>query len=425
MGNQFCKAIFFIVKIFPFTNSPFGIMIVSMNKNDSIQTVIDPVRASDIRHRNIMAVLAAIYASRGRGGASQSDIVNRIGLKAPSVFRIFTYLEQNGYIVQCGTGKAADESRKGRHPVYYTVRPDAVYTIGIDFWASCLSLGVFDFNRHRIYSHLEYLDDSVDAARVEDLICSLVEKAISDMELSREKIAGIGIAAPGKVNVARGSIVFYSKIKGMDSYPLRDNVEKRLGYRVMVHNNCSALAYSVYRYGDKDPGKALFAFLVRGGVNGAMVSENGIYTSADGTTLEAGHIPVNFDGPKCSCGLKGCLQAYMLELDSKLGTGPDQVLFSSITDTKDPKSAEVLKKAAFYLFTSMKTIQRSLSPDSFLIISPSIMVAETMAQEIRELYKGSDDYFQARDPNVFAMAYDNVMAQAGASDLVLDEFFDS
>ena len=403
----------------------FGIRIVNMNNNDSIQTVIDPVRASDIRHRNIMAVLSALYASRSMGGASQSDIVNRIGLKAPSVFRIFTYLEQSGYIVQCTTGKASAESRKGRHPVYYTVRPDAVYTIGIDFWASCLSLGVFDFNRHRIYSHMEYLDGSTDAAGVEDLICTLVEKAIREMELPREKIAGIGIAAPGKVNVARGSIVFYSKIKGMDSYPLRDNVEKRLGYRVMVHNNCSALAYSVYRYGDKDPGKALFAFLVRGGVNGAMVSENGIYTSADGTTLEAGHIPVNFDGPKCSCGLKGCLQAYMLELDSKLGTGPNQVLFSSITDTKDPKSAEVLKKAAFYLFTSMKTIQRSLSPDSFLIISPSIMVAETMAQEIRELYKGSDDYFQARDPNVFAMAYDNVMAQAGASDLVLDEFFDS
>ncbi|MBQ5365810.1 MAG: hypothetical protein IIU49_07060, partial [Spirochaetales bacterium] len=122
---------------------------------------------------------------------------------------------------------------------------------------------------------------------------------------------------------------------------------------------------------------------------------------------------------------KGCLQAYMLELDSDLGSNPNSFLFSSITDTRDPKSAQVLRKAAFYLFTSMKTIQRSLSPDSFLIISPSILVAETMAAEIKELYDSSDDYFQARKPNVYAMAYDNVMAQAGASDLVLDEFFES
>ncbi|MBR4477686.1 MAG: hypothetical protein IKO96_03550, partial [Spirochaetales bacterium] len=59
------------------------------------QITIDPVRATDIRHRNIMAVLSAIYASRTEGGVSQSQIVSRLGLRAPSVFRIFYYLEEN------------------------------------------------------------------------------------------------------------------------------------------------------------------------------------------------------------------------------------------------------------------------------------------------------------------------------------------
>ena len=397
-----------------------------MTKNDSIQTGIDPVRATDIRHRNIMAVLSSIYASRSRGGASQSDIVNRLGLKAPSVFRIFTYLEQSGYITQCASPKTDTGSRKGRHPVYYTIRPDAIYTIGIDFWASCLSLGVFDFNRQRVYSHLEMLDESVDASAVEDLICTLVRKAVSELGLSDDKIAGIGIAAPGKVNVTTGSIVYYSRIRGMENHPLRYAVEKKLGYRVLVHNNCSALASSVYRYGDKDPGKAMFAFLVRGGINGAMVSENGIYTTADGTSLEAGHIPVSFDGPVCSCGLKGCLQAYMLELDARLkGDHRNSVLFEAIGDIGTPEADSILDKAAFYLYSGMKTIQRSLSPDSFLIISPSVDVAESLASRVRNLYAGATDYFQDKVPSVFAMAYDNVMAQAGASDLVLDEFFES
>ncbi len=397
-----------------------------MITNDSIQTGIDPVRATDIRHRNIMAVLSAIYASRNHGGASQSDIVTNIGLKAPSVFRVFSYLEQNGYITPCQSSRTIPESRKGRHPVYYTVCPDAVYSIGIEFWSSCLSLGVFNFNRQRIYSHMEMLDDSVDAAKVEELICSLTRMAVSELGIPDEKIAGIGIAAPGKVNVATGSVVYYSRIKGMENYPLKEAVEKSLGYRVLVHNNCSALASSVYRYGDKDPGKAMFAFLVRGGVNGAMVSENGIYTTADGTSLEAGHIPVSFDGPLCSCGLKGCLQAYMLELNAQIGgKTQDSVLFSLITDIKDPKADAILEKAAFYMYSGMKTIQRSLSPDSFLIICPSIFVAETLAEKIRILYKGARDYFQNRIPSVFAMAYDNVVAQAGASDLVIDAFFES
>jgi hypothetical protein len=77
------------------------------------------------------------------------------------------------------------------------------------------------------------------------------------------------------------------------------------------------------------------------------------------------------------------------------------------------------------MYSGMKTIQRSLSPDSFLIICPSILVAETLASKIRELYRGARDYFQNRIPSVFAMAYDNVIAQAGASDLVIDAFFES
>ncbi len=73
----------------------------------------------------------------------------------------------------------------------------------------------------------------------------------------------------------------------------------------------------------------------------------------------------------------------------------------------------------------MKTVQRFISPDSFLIIGPSQFVAESIASEVRQLYKTSKDYFQSWKPNVFSMVYDNAMAEAGASDLVLDAYFES
>ena len=392
---------------------------------DYSQITVDPVRATDIRHRNIMAVLSAIYASRTEGGVSQSQIVSRLGLRAPSVFRIFYYLEENGYIEQC-EGKTAHAPRKGRHPSFYTVRPTALYTIGIDFWASCLSLGVFDFNRQRIYSHTEDLEEGISASDVENLICTLVQNAVTALSIPRKKIAGIGIAAPGKINVHSGTIIFYPRINGMENYPLKENIEGRLGLKVMVHNNCGALSYSVYRYGGKNPGKAMFAFLLRGGVNGALVSDSGIYTTADGTTMEAGHILVNFDGPRCSCGMKGCLQAYLLDLNAQINEGkPKTRLFESLADINDEKTAETLKKAAFYIYTCMKTVQRFMSPDSFLIIGPSQFVADAIASEVRNLFRTIKDRFQNSEPDVYSIVYDNVMAQAGASDLVLDAYFES
>ncbi|MBP5161738.1 MAG: ROK family transcriptional regulator [Spirochaetales bacterium] len=396
-----------------------------MSMQDNSQITMDPVRAADIRHRNIMAVLSAIYAARPEGGVSQSQIVNRLGLRAPSVFRIFYYLEENGFIEQC-EGKTAEVPRKGRHPSFYSVKPDAIYTIGIDFWASCLSLGVFDFNRQRIYSHMEDLAEGISASDVEDLICKLVQDAISELGIPRHKIAGIGIAAPGKINVHTGTIIFYPRIRDMENYPLKANIEKRLDLKVMVHNNCGALSYSVYRYGGKNPGKAMFAFLLRGGVNGALVSDNGIYTTADGTTMEAGHILVNFDGPRCNCGMRGCLQAYLLELNAQINKDKsNSLLFESLSDINDEKTAETLKKAAFYIYTCMKTVQRFMSPDSFLIIGPSQFVADAIASEVRNLFRTIKDHFQNSEPDVYSIVYDNVTAQAGASDLVLDAFFES
>ena len=385
---------------------------------------MDPIRATDIKHRNIMVVLAAIYASR-KEGVSQSQIVSRLGLKAPSVFRIFYYLEENEFIEKC-EHELQEVSHKGRHPVYYTVKPDALYSFGIDFWSSCLSLGVFDFNRQRIYSRTVDLAQGISASDIEDLICTLVQNAITELNIPKSKIAGIGIAAPGEVNVTSGTIVYYPRIQSMENYPLKEKIEKRMGLRVIVHNNCGALAYSVYRYGEKNTGKAMFAFLIRGGVNGAMVSENGIYTTADGTTLEAGHIPLNYEGPVCSCGMRGCLQAYLMELDATSGNNKqNSIMFESLSDINDKKTAQTLKKAAFYIYTCMKTAQRFISPDSFLIIGPSQFVADRISSEVTELYNTSKDYFQSWKPNVFSMVYDNVMAQSGASDLVLDAYFES
>ena len=62
----------------------------------------DTLRAEDIRLHNMRKVLSFIHAARNSGGLSQSDIVNRMSLKAPTAFRIFTALESEGLIVPIG-----------------------------------------------------------------------------------------------------------------------------------------------------------------------------------------------------------------------------------------------------------------------------------------------------------------------------------
>ena len=386
------------------------------------------IKVSDIKHRNIMMVLSEIYASREGDGISQTDIVNRLGLKAPSVFRVFSYLEENGFIEQYQGKVGVQPQRKGRHPVFYKIKSNALYTIGVEFWSACLSIGVFDFNRRRVHSHLEYLKAGMSAEEVVAKIVNAVRVSLDVLNIPREKVIGMGVAAPGQININTGAIIFYPGFSGMVNYPIRDILQRELAMDVVVHNNCSALAYAVYRARTSEIGSSLFAFLIRGGVNGAMVSTEGIYTTANGNTLEAGHIPVNPEGPLCSCGLKGCLQAYIKQIDAIDRATPEtdgSVLFDHIPDPVDEKSKATLDKAAYYIFSCMKTIQRTLAPDTFLIIGKSHHVAEAIAEGVQKLLSETTDHFQTRSPKVLSMEYDNLQAQLGASELALDSYFRS
>ena len=98
----------------------------------------NPLRASDVRQHNEKMVLFLIYQAK-RSGVSQSEVVQSTGLKAPTVFRIFNHLEEDGLIEPLALIQPETLQKKGRRPVAYRVRENALYTIGLEFWVDCIT----------------------------------------------------------------------------------------------------------------------------------------------------------------------------------------------------------------------------------------------------------------------------------------------
>jgi predicted NBD/HSP70 family sugar kinase len=394
----------------------------------------NPLRSQDLRIHNQNIILSRIYEKR-HTGISQSELVVETGLKAPTIFRIFSGLEEQGLIevlkvpgasgATSSGGQEESLGRKGRRPVVYTVRKDAIYTMGLEFWSSCISLGVFNFNGNRVFSRVEPLKPNIDIAEVVDFIVFLVNEALNSLEIGREKISGIGIVAPGQVDVVRRRVINYPRIRNMRDIPLAEELEKRLGIRVLLHNNCSALALSEFRYGGYDHQGSLFTFLLRSGVNGAFVDERGIYVTSRGITLESGHIPIDPGGPLCSCGARGCLESLLVALDSSEGV-QERPLFSELEGalaSDDPKAEDIMTRAADYLFIAMKSIMRFFTPHAFLILGNGDLVSRRIAEKLRERWAEEPDAFVSEPPLVYSHAYDPLVSQRGASDLVIADYF--
>ena len=386
----------------------------------------DPLRAADMRIHNQNIILSKIYEARNRG-ISQSELVVWTGLRAPTLFRIFSTLEEQGLIevFQNPDESQDDLTKKGRPPVVYTTKKDALYTIGLEFWVSYISIGLFDFRGNRIFSRVEPLQKDIDITKTMDFIVKLVGEALSSLNIQKEKIPGIGIAAPGQVDIVSRRVVTYARIAGMDDYPLADELEKRLGIHTIIHNNCSAMALSEYRYGGYEHQGSMFTYLLRSGVGGAFVDKQGIFTN-NSKTLEPGHMSINYEGPPCYCGAKGCLQAYLMELDSSHYEQEGKLLFNALEKQladHNPEAETTIRKAADYLFVAMKNIMRFLSPRSFLILSNGELISRHIAEHVKQRWINERDAFMSDAPLIFSNTCNPLVSQRGASDLVISDYF--
>ncbi|MGD1816049.1 MAG: ROK family protein [Pleomorphochaeta sp.] len=378
------------------------------------------MRASDIRTHNINLVLSEIYKCREEG-ISQSSLVNLTGLKAPTLFRIFSELE-NRDLIQPIKKEVKEEGKKGRKPLLYTVNESSLYSIAVEFWAGVILIGLFNFKLKRIASISLSINEELDITQVINMIVKNINSLIEEHEIDKEKIIGVSVAAPGCVDIENGMVIDYPRIKGLNHYPLAEVLEKELDLFVIIHNNCSALAYGEYLYGNYKDEKGLFSFLLRRGVNGALVSENGIYITPDKVTLETGHIPISLDGPVCTCKGRGCLQAYVLELDSN----PNTPIFSSLEDkvkNKDPEALAILDKAAQYLSVGIRNIKILLTPSTILIECSSDIIAKELTKLIRKKVDKLVEDGVISDVKIYGKEYESIMTQKGAVEILMKHYF--
>ena len=328
------------------------------------------LRGPDIRNRNEKLVLYSIYVS---DGIAQSEVSKLTGLKPPTVLGIFSHLAEQG-MIEIFSERKGTPDRKGRKPVFYRTRADAFYTIGIDFWMDSAVLIILDFRGTPIHQSAILLGSDLDADAVTDRLLTLIRTAMSSIDLPQEKLLGIGIGGPGRVDVAQGRIFYYADIPGMIDYDLRDRLERELGVQVIVHNNVAVIAASEYRYGKEPKFETLIAVSIRAGVGGAMISGGKIFLNRNRTALDVGHMSVDIRGRECSCGSRGCLSTYITERrimeDLKPHCGIDHFEdLDAVIAMGDSDGHEYTRRKSGKFSLSVSEISSSYSVLSFLSLS--------------------------------------------------------
>jgi glucokinase len=122
-------------------------------------------------------------------------------------------------------------------------------------------------------------------------------------------VAAWGVACPGPVNHLSGVLTTPPNLPGWHNVPVRDLLAPYAKAPVVVANDAHAAALGEHIYGAGRGVSEMVYMTISTGIGGGVISRDTLLFGADGTAGEIGHIVVDWRGPKCNCGNRGCLEA--------------------------------------------------------------------------------------------------------------------
>lgn len=121
----------------------------------------------------------------------------------------------------------------------------------------------------------------------------------------------VGVASPGPLNPRTGTVLYTPNLPGWRDVPLTDMLGERIGRPVYLANDGNCAALGEMRYGSAQGIDDLVYLALGTGVGGGVVSGGVLVDGSRGLGAEVGHVTVAMDGPRCTCGSIGCLEAFV------------------------------------------------------------------------------------------------------------------
>ena len=182
------------------------------------------------------------------------------------------------------------------------------YCIGVDLGGTNIAAGIVDLQDRKIVRKMSV---KTNAPRPCEDICADIAKLCRDLcsaeGIKLSDLKWIGVATPG---IVKDGVVVTANNLGWDNVDFAGIMKRLAGNTTFVANDANAAAYAEAIWGVGAGHRSLAAITLGTGVGGGLVIDGQIWEGMNGFAAEMGHTTIAVDGRYCSCGRRGCLEAY-------------------------------------------------------------------------------------------------------------------
>lgn len=178
--------------------------------------------------------------------------------------------------------------------------------LGVDIGGTKVAVGIVDREGRILAQGREpMVAEGTAEAGLEAVI-----KAIDSMMLGKSggKIESIGICAPGPLDPKTGVVLNPPNLPCWRNFPLAERISQRYRVPVRVDNDANAAALAETQWGAARGFRYVFYATIGTGIGSGIVFDGAIYHGKTGAAGEGGHVSIDYRGPVCNCGKRGCIE---------------------------------------------------------------------------------------------------------------------
>ncbi|GCE10722.1 ROK family protein [Tengunoibacter tsumagoiensis] len=185
------------------------------------------------------------------------------------------------------------------------------YVLGIEISSSGArqSVALADLNGQVLYQLRRPLEYVPDTETVLSLLNEMIAEATQPERLPKGRLLRIGIAVGGLVEATQGIVRTLYHAQQWNNFPLQDYFAEKLDVPCIIDNNANAAGLGEVLHGAGQGERVVLYIGLGRGIGGGLIVNGRIFHGASGTAGEIGHTLVKENGPECSCGGAGHLEA--------------------------------------------------------------------------------------------------------------------
>ncbi|MCS7241188.1 ROK family protein [Candidatus Caldatribacterium sp.] len=300
-----------------------------------------PVYQRRVREENLKKVLRLIHRV---GSTSRPAIAREFRLSPATVTSLVAELKRRGLVRENGFG----ESTGGRKPAILEFNTEWA-------WVVAAKIGV-----KRVRVGLANLKGELKSKTVEPLVSSHFQDVIAQIlrmvqallvATPHPRILGMGVCCPGVIDRETGEVVKAVNL-GWYNVPLQKLLSEHFEWPVFVEDGADAGALGEKWFGNGKDVKNLIYVVVGNGIGSGVIVNGELYTGHQHAAGEFGHTSIDFSGPPCPCGNRGCLELYASALaivrkaQEAIAKG-EPTIIRDLAEEEGELSGELISEAAF------------------------------------------------------------------------------